>query len=103
MLSHVLIFHGRLTDSIRRRGENISAFEVEELVSSHPEVLEAAAVGVPSELSEEDVLICVVRRPGSSLKPVSDRLMPVSCSVSGERVLPPVHTPTDARTRRALR
>jgi crotonobetaine/carnitine-CoA ligase len=62
-----LKFHGRLSDSIRRRGENISAFEVEELVGSHPDVVEASAVGVPSEMTEEDVLVCVVRRPGTSL------------------------------------
>jgi hypothetical protein len=40
--------------------------------------------------------------PASSENPVSERFMPVSCSVSGERVLPPVHTPDDARNRRAL-
>ena len=40
--------------------------------------------------------------PGSSVKPVSERLIPVSCSGYGERVLPPVHTPNDARTRRAF-
>ena len=39
--------------------------------------------------------------PASSVKPVSERLMPVSFSVSGGRVLPPVHTPIDLRTRRA--
>jgi crotonobetaine/carnitine-CoA ligase len=62
-----LAFHGRLSDSIRRRGQNISAFEVEELVTSHPDVVEAAALGVPSDLTEEDVLVCVVRRHGSEL------------------------------------
>lgn len=62
-----LAFHGRLSDSIRRRGDNLSAFEVEELVASHPLVVEAAAVGVPSELSEEDVLVYAVLRPGATL------------------------------------
>ncbi|RKT89055.1 crotonobetaine/carnitine-CoA ligase [Saccharopolyspora antimicrobica] len=62
-----LVFHGRLSDSIRRRGENISAHEVEELVCGHPEVVEAAAIGVPSELTEEEVKVCVVRRAGSEL------------------------------------
>jgi crotonobetaine/carnitine-CoA ligase len=62
-----LYFAGRSSDSIRRRGENISAFEVEELAEGHPDVVEAAAVGVPSELTEEDVKIFVVRRPGSTL------------------------------------
>ncbi|NIY69278.1 AMP-binding protein [Streptomyces malaysiensis] len=62
-----LYFHGRAKDGIRRRGENISAYEVEQIVESHPGVLEAAAIGVPSELTEEDVKICVVLRPGAQL------------------------------------
>lgn len=62
-----LTFAGRLSDSIRRRGENISAFEVEELVLSHADVVEAAAVGVPSELTEEDVKVFVVVRDGAAL------------------------------------
>ena len=44
-----LYFEGRKKDAIRRRGENISAFEVEQVIESHPAVLEAAAYGVPSE------------------------------------------------------
>lgn len=64
-----LTFHGRLADSIRRRGENISAFEVEELVGAHPAVVECAALGVPSELTEEDVMVFVVVRPGTVLAP----------------------------------
>lgn len=64
-----LTFNGRSTDSIRRRGENISAFEVEEMVLSHPDVLEAAAVGVASELTEEDIKISVVLRPGAAVTP----------------------------------
>lgn len=66
-----LSFHGRLTDSIRRRGENISAFEVEEVLVSHPDIVEAAAVGVPSELTEEDVKACVVLRANAELAPES--------------------------------
>lgn len=62
-----LTFHGRLSDAIRRRGENISAHEVERLVDSHPDVLEVAAIGVPSELTEEDVKVCVVVKRGSLL------------------------------------
>ena len=58
-------FVGRRTDSIRRRGENISAFEVEEVVKLHPSVLDAAAFGVPSELTEDDVMVAVVVRPGA--------------------------------------
>ncbi len=60
-------FIGRAKDAIRRRGENISAFEVEEGVMLHEEVVEAAAIGVPSELTEEEIKVCVVRTPGSTL------------------------------------
>jgi len=62
-------YEGRSSDSIRRRGENISAFEVEEIAVGHPDVVEVAAVGVPSELTEEDVKIFVVIRAGSDLTP----------------------------------
>jgi carnitine-CoA ligase len=58
-----LFFVGRKKDSIRRRGENISAFEVEEGLNAHAAVLESAAYGVPSDLSEEDVKVSVVLRP----------------------------------------
>jgi crotonobetaine/carnitine-CoA ligase len=63
-------FVGRLNDSIRRRGENISAFEVEEVVKLHPAVLDAAAYGVPSDLTEDDVMVAVVARPGHTVDPV---------------------------------
>lgn len=62
-------FVGRCSDSIRRRGENISAFEVEEVVKLHPAVLDAAAYGVPSDLTEEDVMIAVVPRPDHTVDP----------------------------------
>ena len=62
-----LTFVGRSGDVIRRRGENISALEVEQAVETHPAVLEAAAIGVPSELTEEDVMVCVVPRPGAAV------------------------------------
>lgn len=62
-----LFFIGRLKDAIRRRGENISAFEVEEGLLTHPDILECAVIGVPSELTEEEVKACIVRRPHSDL------------------------------------
>jgi crotonobetaine/carnitine-CoA ligase len=62
-------FAGRRKEAIRRRGENISAFEVEEVVLDHPDVLDAAAYGVPSELSEEEVMVAVVPRPGRTVDP----------------------------------
>jgi carnitine-CoA ligase len=64
-----LYFRGRLKDYIRRRGENISAMELESIVSTHPAILEVAAVGVPSKLTEEEVLLCVVLKPGAELSP----------------------------------
>jgi crotonobetaine/carnitine-CoA ligase len=56
---------GRKKDAIRRRGENISAWEIERAVGAHPGVLEVAAIGVPSELGEEDVAVLIVRRAGA--------------------------------------
>jgi len=64
-----LTFRSRLSDTVRRRGENISAHEVERLVESHPDVAGCAAVGVPSELTEEDVKIFVEPRQGVAPTP----------------------------------
>ena len=55
-----LFFVDRKKDAIRRRGENISAYELEMIVSKHPSVREAAAVAVTSSLSEDEVLVFVV-------------------------------------------
>ncbi|GMU77371.1 MAG: acyl-CoA synthetase [Acidimicrobiia bacterium] len=60
-------FVDRIKDAIRRRGENISSFEVEALVNQHPDVTESAAIGVPSEYLEDEVKVCVVRVAGSTL------------------------------------
>ena len=62
-------FVDRMKDAIRRRGENISSFEVEAEVNSHPAVLESAAVAVPSELGEDEVLVAVVPRAGATIDP----------------------------------
>ncbi|MFP5460038.1 MAG: AMP-binding protein [Gammaproteobacteria bacterium] len=64
-------FVDRMKDAIRRRGENISSFEVEAEVCAHPDVREAAAVGVPSEFAEEDVLVVVAPVEGRSLDPAA--------------------------------
>ena len=63
-------FIGRAKDSIRRRGENISAFEVENVVKKHPAVMDAAAFPVRSELGEDDVAIAIVLRSGHYLSEV---------------------------------
>jgi carnitine-CoA ligase len=62
-----LWFVARKKDIIRRRGENISGAEIDRVAGDHPEVVEAAAIGVPAELGEDEVLLAVVRKPGSTL------------------------------------
>jgi crotonobetaine/carnitine-CoA ligase len=52
-------------DSLRRRGENVSSVEVEQTVMRHPAVSEAAAVGVPSDLGEDDILVVLTLRSGA--------------------------------------
>lgn len=59
-------FVDRMKDAIRRRGENISSFEVETEVCAHPAVQEAAAVAVPSEFGEDEVLVVLALKPGAS-------------------------------------
>lgn len=66
-----LYFVGRRKDMVRRRGENISAAEVEMVIETHPAVLACAVFGVPSEYTEEEVMACVVPRPGSALEPAA--------------------------------
>jgi crotonobetaine/carnitine-CoA ligase len=67
----VFRFVDRLKDVVRRRGENISSFEVEQVLQAHPDVAAAAVVPVPSELGEDEVLACVVPRPGASVDPAA--------------------------------
>ncbi|GAB7003199.1 ATP-dependent acyl-CoA ligase [Nocardioides sp. AN3] len=62
-----LYYVGRLKDSIRRRGENVSAWEVELALAKHEAVLEAAVIGVPSDLGEEDVAALLVPRDGADI------------------------------------
>jgi crotonobetaine/carnitine-CoA ligase len=62
-------FVDRMKDAIRRRGENISSWEVEQVLNDHEAVAESAVVGVPSELTEEEVLVVVVRKEGYELTP----------------------------------
>ncbi len=61
------VFLDRMKDTIRRRGENISSFLIEKVVGEHDQVQEVVAIGVPSELSEEDVKIVCILQPGASL------------------------------------
>lgn len=65
-------FVARKKDIIRRRGENISGAELDRVVSSHPQVLEAAAIGVPSDLGEEEIMVIVVRKPDAPALQAAD-------------------------------
>jgi crotonobetaine/carnitine-CoA ligase len=60
-------FVGRQKEVLRRRGENLSPLEVEEVLEAHPAVLECAVVGVESELSEDEVKAFVVPADGASV------------------------------------
>jgi crotonobetaine/carnitine-CoA ligase len=62
-------FKDRKKDAIRRRGENISAFDVEMVINEHPAVLESAVYAVASEVGEDDVMVALVLQPGESLAP----------------------------------
>ncbi|XKH52424.1 AMP-binding protein [Citricoccus nitrophenolicus] len=62
-------FRERGSDSIRRRGENVSAWEVERVFADHPQLLEAAVYGVPSDLGGQEVVVAAVLRPGVTMDP----------------------------------
>ena len=64
-------FVDRIKDAIRRRGENISSFEVEADVASHPDVRECAAIGVPSPLGEDEVMVVVAPVEGRTVDPAA--------------------------------
>ena len=60
-------FVGRRKEVIRRRGENLSPVEVEACLESHPDVVEAAVIGVPSDMSEDEVKAFVIAGPNRSI------------------------------------
>jgi crotonobetaine/carnitine-CoA ligase len=64
-------FVDRLKDTIRRRGENISSFEVEAMVCEHATVSECAAVAVPSDVTEDEIMIYVVPVAGGTVDPAT--------------------------------
>jgi carnitine-CoA ligase len=59
----------RKKDAIRRAGENISSFEVEQVLLSHPDVDEVAVYGVPSDVGEEDVMAALILKPSARTRP----------------------------------
>jgi crotonobetaine/carnitine-CoA ligase len=60
-------FLDRAKDTIRRRGENVSAQEVEATILAHPMVADCAVYAVPSEMSEDEVMVSAVLKPGQQL------------------------------------
>jgi carnitine-CoA ligase len=77
-----LIFHGRTTDSVRCRGENVSAWEVEHVAADHPAIEDCAMIGVPADIGEQDIKLFVKARNGFRVDPtelsawLSQRLAP---------------------------
>jgi crotonobetaine/carnitine-CoA ligase len=62
-----LTYVDRVKDWLRRRGENVSSVEVEQTMMRHPAVAEAAAVAVPSQLGEDDILVVLTLRPNETV------------------------------------
>lgn len=60
-------FVSRKKDIIRRRGENIAGAELDRVIGAHPAVHEAAAIPVPAELGEDEILVAIVTKPGRRL------------------------------------
>ncbi len=102
-------FISRRKDIIRRRGENIAGAEIDRVVQAHPGVYEAAAIPVPSELGEDEILVAIVAKPGVTLTAheiaqwCSERLaaMKVPRYVAFAEQLP--HTPTHKVAKMVLR
>ncbi|WP_353190886.1 AMP-binding protein [Pandoraea pnomenusa] len=63
-----LVFIGRRTDSMRVRGENVSAWEIERVFARHPAVVACAAIGVASEIGEQDIMLYVQFKEGEALE-----------------------------------
>jgi crotonobetaine/carnitine-CoA ligase len=66
-----LYFHGRMSDSVRVRGENVSAWEVESVAAAHPAVEDCAMIGVAAEIGEQDIKLFVKLKAGRPLDPAS--------------------------------
>jgi len=66
-----LRYAGRGKDMLRRRGINISAWEVEQVFAGHPDVEEVALIGVPSELGDDELKLFVRPREGRTVDPLA--------------------------------
>jgi crotonobetaine/carnitine-CoA ligase len=62
-----LYFLGRLTDSVRVKGENVSAFEVEHVASGHPMVEDCALIGVKAEIGEQEIKLFIKPKVGADI------------------------------------
>lgn len=64
-----MYFHGRISDSVRVRGENVSALEVEQVAAKHPAVEDCAMIGIAAEIGEQEIKLFVKPRAGAALDP----------------------------------
>ena len=64
-----LYFHGRMTDSVRCRGENVSAWEVEHVAAEHEAIEDCAMIGVAADVGEQDIKLFVKPRDGVIIDP----------------------------------
>ncbi len=77
-----MYFHGRMTDNVRVRGENVSAMEVEQVAAKHPAVEDCAMIGVAAQIGEQEIMLFVKCRAGAALQPadlsdwLAERLAP---------------------------
>jgi crotonobetaine/carnitine-CoA ligase len=77
-----LIFLGRMTDSVRCKGENVSAWEVERVAAAHPAIEDCAMIGVAAEVGEQDIKLFVKPKAGERIDPA------VLSAWLGERLAP---------------
>lgn len=64
-----MFFHGRMTDSVRVRGENVTAAEVEEVVRQHPAVEDCVVIGVAADVGEQEIKLFVMPKAGGAVVP----------------------------------
>lgn len=77
-----LYFLGRLTDSVRVKGENVSAFEVEHVAGSHPMVEDCALIGVAAEVGEQEIKLFIKPKAGAVID------LPAFSAWLGQRLAP---------------
>ena len=77
-----MYFHGRMTDNVRVRGENVSAMEVEQIAAKHPAIEDCAMIGVVAEIGEQEIKLFVKRKPGATVD------APALSAWLGERLAP---------------